>query len=233
MKNLFPSHPCQMWVLILVFAVVATASGAARAETRRFVTPRYQGYPVDRCLYSGRQCNQPAADAFCRAVGYQRATRYQWQYMAPTRILGTGHICNTPGRRGCGGFTLVDCSRPSSSQANTRTFNNPILRGYHVDRCLYYGRQCNQPAADAFCRAVGYSRATHYQWRYMAPTRILGTGQICNVPGRGGCGGFTRVTCARGGLRPPPQAGGKPGGARCSGNNECRSGICLLGVCAH
>jgi hypothetical protein len=225
-------HPAML--LSITLFIVVSALNTAQAETRTFLNPRYKGYAVDRCFYWGRQCDWPAANAFCRAAGYQKATKYKWDYMAPTRILGSGKICNTPGRGGCGGFTMINCYRPSSS-SNTRTFNYPKFRGYYVDRCLYYGQQCNQPAANAFCKAVGYDRATYYKWDYMAPTRILATGQICNTPGRGGCGGFTKITCIRGGGAPPQPTGGggrRPGGMACNENTDCRSGICLLGVCS-
>ena len=98
--------------------------------------------------------------------------------------------------------------------AQTQMFNNPRVNGYAVDRCLYSGQQCNQPAADEFCRRNGFQRARNFSWDFMAPTRILATGQICNVPRRGGCGGFTRITCVGGrggGPNPPPRGGKGPG----------------------
>lgn len=117
--------------------------------------------------------------------------------------------------------------------AQTQAFNNPMIAGYAVDRCLYYGSQCNQPAADEFCKRKGFQRARNFRWDFMAPTRILATGQICNVPGRSGCGGFTQIICVggRGGWNPPPR-GNKGPGDPCQTRQECRSGICLLGVCS-
>ena len=219
--------------LLIVFSLMYASPVPAQAQI--FNNPRVNGYAVDRCLYSGQQCDRPAADEFCRRNGFQRARNFRWAFMAPTRILATGQICNVPGRGGCGGFTFIECQGPgqTGTMRGDRTFNNPRIGGYAVDRCLYYGQQCNQPAADEFCRRNGFQRARNFRWAFMAPTRILATGQICNVPGRGGCGGFTQVTCTGGRGGPPtPPRGGKGPGDPCQTREECRSGICLLGVCS-
>ena len=224
------------WFLFLVFSLMLIPP--ALAQTQIFNYPRVGGYAVDRCLYYGSQCNQPAADEFCRRSGFQRASRFRWDFMSPTRILGTGQVCNKPGRGGCGGFTFIECQggrgQTGGMHGGERTFNYPRVGGYAVDRCLYYGSQCNQPAADEFCRRSGFQRARFFRWDFMAPTRILATGQICNKPGRGGCGGFTQIICVggRGGGPTPPPRGGKGPGDPCSTREECRSGICLLGVCS-
>ncbi len=225
------------WLLLLVLSLMMVSPALAQ-QTQAFNNPRIGGYAVDRCLRWGSQCNQPAADEFCRRNGFQRAKRFAWQFMAPTRILTTGQICKVPGRGGCGGFTFIECQRGGGNRPpvmhGERTFNNPRINGYAVDRCLYWASQCNQPAADEFCRRNGFQRAKRFAWQFMAPTRILTTGQICKVPGRGGCGGFTQITCvggSGGGPTPPPQGGRGPGDP-CQRNEQCRNGICLLGVCS-
>jgi hypothetical protein len=80
------------------------------------------------------------------------------------------------------------------AQPLTKTFNHPKYAGEWVDRCLVWGSQCNQPAADEYCRRMGYARASDFAWTQMAPTRILSSGQICNSFL---CGGFSRVTCTQ------------------------------------
>ena len=45
-----------------------------------------------------------------------------------------------------------------TAKADTQTFVNPTLRGQRVDRCLYYARECNGPAALAWCQRFGFSR---------------------------------------------------------------------------
>ncbi|MEF2145514.1 MAG: hypothetical protein V3573_08720 [Desulfovibrionaceae bacterium] len=110
--------------------------------------------------------------------------------------------------------------------AQDATFNNPRIRGLAVDHCLTWATQCDWPAAHAFCREMGYAQASAWTWDYMSPTLVLGSGQVCE----GRCGGFTSVTCTRGGSNTGGirQGQGRP----CNSNNDCPNSICLLGVCA-
>jgi len=73
-------------------------------------------------------------------------------------------------------------------------FQNPIHNGYKIDRCLYYGSQCDKPAADKFCQTKGYVTAKSWRWAYVQQTYILGDGKICKG---GGCGGFEYVECLK------------------------------------
>jgi hypothetical protein len=80
-----------------------------------------------------------------------------------------------------------------TAAATERYLANPLINGMHVDRCLFWGQQCDEPAATAFCRSQGLSRATNWNWAYMAPTLVQGDGKVCNNPSS--CGGFTLVAC--------------------------------------
>lgn len=71
-------------------------------------------------------------------------------------------------------------------------FTNPTIGGYRIDRCLTWGQQCDQPAADKFCQDKGFSGASSYNWEHVQPTLILGTGQICKGEK---CGGFSFIEC--------------------------------------
>lgn len=75
-----------------------------------------------------------------------------------------------------------------------RVFRNPKYKGYWVDRCRIWARECDRPAADEFCRRMGYRTATDFSWNLRKPTRILTSGLICNA---NFCGGFSKVVCAR------------------------------------
>jgi hypothetical protein len=77
-------------------------------------------------------------------------------------------------------------------------------RGNFVDRCLYFGSQCDdngngdpaaKPAANEYCKKKGYGSVapSGSTWSYKAPTEILSTGEICGDPN--GCGGLDFVTC--------------------------------------
>ena len=75
----------------------------------------------------------------------------------------------------------------------SQTFSSPRIGGMLVDRCLYWAQQCDEPAASAFCRSRGLSRAVDWAWDYTAPTRVQGSGQVCSDPSS--CGGFSSITC--------------------------------------
>ena len=84
-------------------------------------------------------------------------------------------------------------TRPDSKQ---KVFINPTIDGLPVDRCLTYAADCNEPAASAWCRRKGMTRATG--WKYENKTRMGhvvgasgGDHRDCNF----GCDGFTQVIC--------------------------------------
>jgi len=91
----------------------------------------------------------------------------------------------------------------------SKTFVYPKINNMYVDHCLYWGKQCGQPAANEFCRIKGYEKAIEHQWRYKKPTRTLGSGQVCNI--NRGCGAISRVQCVKKGTAssPPSPGSGK------------------------
>lgn len=74
-----------------------------------------------------------------------------------------------------------------------QTFVNPTFRGERVDRCLDYARECNEPAALAWCQRFGYSRMTSWEWINVPRTVTLGDKKVC----AGTCGAFTTIICAQ------------------------------------
>ena len=85
-------------------------------------------------------------------------------------------------------------SPPGGAAVDTATgpvFANPTVRGMRVDHCLYFARQCDEPAASAFCRARGFAHALAWAWEQVSPTVILGDGGVCSQ----GCGAFSSITC--------------------------------------
>jgi len=75
----------------------------------------------------------------------------------------------------------------------SKTFVNPTINYMYVDRCLFWAKQCGQPAADKFCRIKGYQKAAEHKWVYKKPTLILGSDQVCNI--QKGCGAFAKIRC--------------------------------------
>lgn len=86
----------------------------------------------------------------------------------------------------------------SSAMAGTKTIIKPMFNGNRLDWCLNWSEDCGKPAADAFCRNLGFQAAAsfapdpHIGWR--TPTRLIGTGALCDL---GHCDGFTRITCVK------------------------------------
>jgi len=82
------------------------------------------------------------------------------------------------------------------TETAAKTFADPTLSGNRIDRCLYFGQQCDEPAASAWCRTAGYQRATEWKWDYIGAdqrTLVQGSGAFCEGSG---CGGFTSITCS-------------------------------------
>src|SRR5215470_12512453 len=55
-----------------------------------------------------------------------------------------------------------------------------------------WGKQCGQKAADTYCRAQGYERATHFDTEPARPTRLASDGRVCDADF---CVAFKSVTC--------------------------------------
>ncbi len=93
-----------------------------------------------------------------------------------------------------------------------RVINYPRWRGYIVDWCRTWARNCGAGGANYYCRLRGFQRAQ--TWRTYRPgsTYVLGSNRVCRG---GGCVGFRQVVCVgrrTGGVVPPGGGGGGGGG---------------------
>jgi hypothetical protein len=82
-----------MRALLAMLLVIGLAEPAAAAQVRNFFAPEVEGARIDACLDSG-QCGKPAADAFCRGEGYDRAMLFQRESIASARSIQTGKTCS-------------------------------------------------------------------------------------------------------------------------------------------
>ncbi len=77
-----------------------------------------------------------------------------------------------------------------------KTFAFPVHDLYRLNHCLYWQRDCGQPAATAWCRARGYSEALDWTVDENIganfPTVILGNREVC---AQADCDGFKEITC--------------------------------------
>lgn len=78
-------------------------------ETFRF--PVHQVYRLNYCLDGEQGCGEPAATAWCKSQGFDRAVRWTQEdnigALYPTVFIGTGSICD---KFLCDGFEEITCS---------------------------------------------------------------------------------------------------------------------------
>lgn len=86
---------------------------------------------------------------------------------------------------------------PGDASGEGVRFVDPKVDGMPLDYCLEWGSGCGKPAADAWCRARGFAAASVFEVRTGSPpTRILSSGQICDMVF---CDRIISLTCVGGG----------------------------------
>jgi hypothetical protein len=112
-------RPPPAWTIILLLFAI---SQHARADTRTYRNPSFEGYRLNYCDVSGAHCGGPIASDWCRAQGFERASDWviaeRIGESAPTLTLTGGQVCD---RGGCDGFALITCARAE------RAFRGPNL----------------------------------------------------------------------------------------------------------
>jgi len=96
----------------LLTIVLVLSASSAHATVRNFFAPESQGLRLDSCLTGDHDCGKPAADAFCKAQGFETALIFQREAAAETVRLGNGAFCTGPA---CTSFKQIKCY----SAANT------------------------------------------------------------------------------------------------------------------
>jgi hypothetical protein len=157
----------------------------------RYSQPKYQGYHLDWCRVFEMDCGKGAADAFCSLNRKGPATNWsKWNNPGfETMTIGQNSICN-PSSHVCDSFSFIDC------QETSRTFNNPVYRGYRLDWCRIFENECGEPAANAFCKLNGFKRSSTFNIERSPGTQTMTIGQnsICN-PSSHVCDSFSYITC--------------------------------------
>jgi hypothetical protein len=182
-------------VILITALNVSTPVSAAEAQ---YNNPKVDGYALDYCKSWGKDCGKPAADEYCRSKGYRGTVGFHVkQNSPPTKVISSGEICSAPG---CDRIDRVSCEADAA-------FKNPKVNNYALDFCRQWGEACGKPAADAFCRSKGYRESVDFAVRHdNPPTRLIGTGQICNQLF---CDRIVLVTCKDRTLGGGGGAGGK------------------------
>ena len=105
----FRHDPTRGFRFFIIYAYEGETSSPPQCQT--FSNPMIQGYRLDWCLKWGEQCGEPAATAWCRTQGFERATEWNIaQNVPPTYILGDRQVCN---QGYCGGFSRITCCNGS------------------------------------------------------------------------------------------------------------------------
>lgn len=82
--------------------------------------------------------------------------------------------------------------------AETRTVEKPMFNGNRLGWCANWGADCGEPAAQAWCIAQGFAGTANFvkapKIGDKFPTRLIGTGAICDSAE---CDGFKEITCVK------------------------------------
>ena len=97
---------------LIVLGLMLPAS--AEAGVRNFFLPVIAGARVDACLDAG-SCGKPAADAFCKLQGYDKAMIFQREASAMSRRIDSGQMCSTGA---CTAFKQVKCFTAKADMAS-------------------------------------------------------------------------------------------------------------------
>ena len=86
---------------------------------------------------------------------------------------------------------------PAMAGSPTKTFFNPTYKGYSLDYCVYWSAACGMASANRYCSGRGFEGAVKFVKRASSPTRLQGSGQVCQGPH---CASFASITCYEHGL---------------------------------
>lgn len=175
-------------------------TGAPTQPTQLYERPQVgaanmNGLRLDWCLAWERDCGKPAADAFCKEQGYDAARSFEpHKTGALTWLAGDEQICS--GAQ-CTALAQVVCERPVKSPGALllNLIQAPRVNRLPLAECMAPGQGCGQVAADTFCRAGGFARATRFG-RSREGTRAfhLGDQTICDGPQ---CRALIDISCSR------------------------------------
>ena len=126
-----------------------------------------------------------------RPDGYFESASSRIEFEVTERT--TDERSNRPPAVAAAARALGGTARPDTG----RVFAPPLLENRRVDTCLHWGRDCGQPAADAFCANRGYAAAVEFvvasDIGAQTPTLVVGDGKVC---AEAFCDGFAMIRCA-------------------------------------
>ena len=93
-----------MRALLASLVLLTLIPGARAAEVRNYFAPQLDGHRINACLSDGA-CGKAAADAFCKAEGYDKAMLFQREKAESARLIDSDRICDGD----CTTFRQVKC----------------------------------------------------------------------------------------------------------------------------
>ncbi len=114
--------------------------------------------------------------------------------VAPPRTPATPLLAALPAPR-----LTLPTPKPAAPApaAADKTFEYPVHDIYRLNFCLRWGEDCGEPAATAWCKAQGFTKAS--AWKAdkdigaLFPTIVLTDKRVC---AQGPCDGFEEITCS-------------------------------------
>lgn len=110
-----------------------------------------------------------------------------------------GSTKNPPPAASPGGVPPTQPASPPGTATPARqaqTFQSPMHGDLRLDACLTWAQNCGEPAATAWCKSRGFTRATAYPTENVGgagiDTRLIGSNQVCKAQF---CASFSHVTC--------------------------------------
>jgi predicted SPOUT superfamily RNA methylase MTH1 len=177
---------------VAVIATLIFLSTSHLSEAANYSNPQYRGYSLDWCLTFENSCGKPAADAFCKAKGHLDALNFSKKDNpgVATMTIGNNAICD-PQHHRCDSFNFINCR-----ENMPKRFDQPKYRGYRLDWCLMFENNCGKPAADAFCKANGFTMAKSFEidQNVQGRTMIISNNAICD-PAHHSCDSFKFISC--------------------------------------
>jgi hypothetical protein len=179
---------------------ISVAGSMSATYHHDFWRPTYHARPLSACLFDGVTCGKNVADRYCQHMGYARSELHMIDYnVGDTHFLGTKFSCHN---WHCNSFKLIRCAKqvvhkpPAPYYFREREFLWPRYNQFRIDWCLERNQHCGKPAADSYCKRLGFVKAVSFK-RTQKPfpaTKTIGTEEICFGPS---CFGFRKITCYR------------------------------------
>lgn len=191
------------YAFLIFIAALLAASVQARTKPdnsyRNIWHPTYHGQRLAYCNADGSHCGKPIAEAYCKTLGFDRASEQVIDYnVGLTHILNTREKCT--GWQ-CNGFMMIGCSNtmahqpPKSYHYSDKRYVYPRYQHHRVDWCYHQGRSCGERAAYSFCRRMGYAHAKKYTMESnVGATQAIGSQELCFGAN---CRGFKEIICTR------------------------------------